>query len=80
MFSRIWKGITQDGPKCGAEMKLGMQVFRGLRCQRPAGHEGRHQANALTSWGSSNVAKEGRAAGTIPPWPAPPKGPGVDDL
>jgi hypothetical protein len=50
MRARFWKGIFSDEPKCGAEMKVGIQVFRDLRCQLPAGHAGRHQSNALTSW------------------------------
>jgi hypothetical protein len=50
MISRIWKGIWEDKPKCNAEMKLGIQVFRDIHCQLAKDHAGRHQANALTQW------------------------------
>jgi|GEM_PF-5058215 len=50
MATGFWKGLFRPRKQCGAEMKLGVQVFRGLKCQLPEGHEGRHQMNAMTSW------------------------------
>lgn len=50
MLSKLWKGLWEDKPRCEAEMKLGVQVFRDVHCVLPKGHGGRHQANLLTSW------------------------------
>ena len=55
MISRLWKGVTDSKPKCGAEMKLGIQVYRDIHCQLPKGHAGNHQANPLTSWGTKST-------------------------
>lgn len=71
MLSRLWKGIFNEPDKCSAEMKLGLQVYRGVKCVLPKNHAGHHQANALTSWPNRP-----------PSWPLPqPKsGPTGEDL
>ncbi len=61
MISRIWKGIWEDKPKCGSEMKVGVQVHKGLTCKLPAGHPGRHQTNMLTTW--ANKTEDHRPGG-----------------
>lgn len=52
MLSRLWKGAPNQQRRCGAEMKIGIQVHHGVRCTLPDGHTGQHQANALTRWGA----------------------------
>ena len=48
-LSRLWKGLRKPVETCGAEMKLGMQMWPGVRCEKAPNHLGSH-ANGSHLW------------------------------
>jgi hypothetical protein len=47
-MKREWKGTPTKPGLCGAELKIGMLVPVGIRCELPRDHRGAHRSGKVT--------------------------------